>query len=500
MPNYGKENMNLMRIWSIDSDEIQNTDSYIFYENNHIKQFLSKENSKYTIIGARGTGKTLLLKEKRRRMELLGALCIPSDKLLDNLRSFQNFNAVDLNFDNWIDIWKLSISISVLINFKKYKPNLYEDFFEIKNYIYTNILNSGLTTPCEFFAYFSSVGSNYGLTPSEFKELMSIYDIEIFPRFSRIKDIKIAVFIDGIEQAINEIFDYNKLEWYHIQLALLNATFDLKKANKNIDIYSSINLYALRQIGLLKELQQQILSTTYLLSFNDDELRKMFNFYIIAEKNKNLLNTEVDKKSSPTKAFFGTEYINLPSKQTEEVLSFILEHTLKRPRDLIQICSNFVEKRETNNFNDIELAETIYSIVQDTSKLAINEYLNEIQKLGVSLNVSVFNQCINNKIIKNQEINNICLMYNSMLTHDELGVTEKCNEDCMNCTITRNPLLILYNIGLLGTETEDFGKTVHKFRNPTEITSFDLILPYSNFYILHPSWPVDDQQHNIKNN
>lgn len=113
-----------MTTWNTDAQLADTIDEKFLATNPQIDRFLSEgAHGKFLLVAAKGMGKTLLLRHKRKQLEQSHKdyFLIPRNSTADyvNLPSSPSKGIIDLMQAKafWQDIWTLSIAISVLLNF-----------------------------------------------------------------------------------------------------------------------------------------------------------------------------------------------------------------------------------------------------------------------------------------------------------------------------------------------------------------------------------------------
>lgn len=480
----------MSQIWIVEADSLEMDDINInlVHKTERIKKFLEQDS--YSLItSTKGWGKTFLLKVKRKMLQDKGIICIPYDKMIDTGRIYINGNDKITFLKKrkiWVRIWSISIIMSIfksLLNHSKISV-------KINDKLLADYIQLDLYTPFDFLGYFLC------LELKEIDDLFSIYIKYMLPAYKKI-DAPIAVFIDSVDEAFREyLYNYsNVLElndhelstntpevwyaqelWYYSQLGLMDAAFFLHKDNPRITVYASI-----RKETIIKdesEMMQQIHNNIIDLVYSFNDLKNMFFRYVKEEKDENLFQYQY-KMSDPCLAFFGTDKISNKYRveKKEDIFEYIYRHTLKRPRDIIEICKELSENKEERT------EEFLKGIINKKSTDIAKQYIKESKVFLNNVDLPKIFSLIDTNILSHNKIKQLCLEYNR--TRNKIDFN-KCN-DCRDCKL-EHPFCSLYNIGLLGVIKADYDNIEKQsFLSPGEaLFSSKKIIKDSKYYFIHP--------------
>lgn len=479
-----------MRVWIEDADAITLNEKSldIVYQNNIINNFLNS-NKILGVSGIKGQGKTFLLKVKRSFAEKDDSIyCFPQNLMVDQLDSSIRLSNSVLkymnDYNNWVSLWKIALAVTIIksdiIDSETQQkviddsPAVIQNLFSIKNdnfrsSIYINRLlkleREDLNTAIDYTCIL----------------LEALYGIHQ----------AIYVFIDKIDQAfsvdVHRIYGDSKMSrgprnasfWQYCQYALANAAYDIfTNVNKHIKIFFSIRQEALIDTNLLApNLKRNIEAFIVRLEYDKDDLRKMFDMYVNYEDDDNLHISNL-KKTNPMKAFLGIDVIgNVHISEEENAFDYIYRHSLKRPCDLMKICSQLsMENKRQDIFK-------VRTIVNESAGDILDMYISELEPF-LPFDINNLFAHINTNIINTSYMKYLCNRYANQQIDDF-----RCPRDCSNCN-TLYPFAVLYNIGLLGYIKFDI-------TNHIKIQSFDRAgmsvflddifqMPQSDYYFIHP--------------
>ncbi len=104
--------------WIVDADRLQmhDFDDKILYRNKVVESFINNDRN-LGIEAPKGMGKTFLMKCKRMKSQSQGIRCFPQDSMCDILDkvTFEDSMLKYLeDYTTWIDLWKISICLSLI--------------------------------------------------------------------------------------------------------------------------------------------------------------------------------------------------------------------------------------------------------------------------------------------------------------------------------------------------------------------------------------------------
>jgi len=483
--------------FTIDASDWHLIDEDLLYQNDWVKPFLLSKSSS-CISSAKGFGKTFLLKVKRKRIEERKRVeegysihCIPKSQMLDtipeNIQWGKNLQNILSKYNNWVLLWKLSISLAV-VKFECGKNVKYKkDVFETLEPVLCDILEQKFCdTPCEILKKILS---------SEMKKLVVILKntSTIMNIVKRIQ-LSYAIFIDNVDEKMGLFLfdadnpyrntDTNINIWYYSQYSILQVMHDFKQVEGHIDIYCGIRQEVVKEhlrcsaTGLHFQLSRFITEIKY--SYND--LEKMFVLYVDNSDESYLVQNCEENKIT---AFFGEEIKNLHTyNELEEPFHYVYRHSLKRPRDIMAICvackENSIRKninkfRDTVNTKAIDIAETYLSNIEPF-------IVDEFNKYDIK---SFITNDLSTNVFRKEDLIEICSKYNKIYDASECS-----KDECERCK-KLHPFCTLYNVGLLGYIQDNEGivgvKEQYFLPPGHSLHTAKSALPKSDIYFLHPS-------------
>lgn len=494
-----------MCLWTVDADNIDNIDASVLgvvLRNRPVRSFLDSSNKKLGVAGIKGQGKTFLLKIKVRAAREAGSLCIPKDRLLDSLDS-SILRSVDGGvlsclgiYENWVDAWKLSIGLSVILHCGMAK--------EARKRIGWNQSNF---TRCV-------LEGDFGNTPTPTQVLSELVRREkaefiraledTFGAMNEMRQISqsVCVFIDKVDQAFDAVLAadgedsglpkrvMNKEIWYYAQTGLAMASYEIKtNISDHIKVFYSIRLEALQEIGHTTPKVRNRNSFITRLRYSKQDLHDMYEMYIQAEDEHDLKDKSM-AATNPSVAFVGIAEVQVrtkvedgndsPEVHTERVFDYIYRHTLKRPQDLMKICANL-----SDSLGHLD-NETIRRIVNQTSDEILGEYVRELSTF-TTMNedgLPKLELMLPGDLLDADAVKEVCDRFNRGEGSD-LG----CNLDCKRCQQSK-PLASLVNIGLVGevTDCEDgTQRQAFKDAGTSSVNAIgQFVVRQGTLYVLHP--------------
>lgn len=481
--------------WCIDAREVikdvSDIDDDLIEETKEIKDFLHQERY-YFVIATKGFGKSLLLLAKRKNLR--GVEYIPQNLLID----VPELSLDDIGHDMLSIIyekgtmplvWSISIIIAIIKNLKMTDDILK---FNISVSLKNLLIQEKYTVSDYFGTILKSIHRG-----QFFKELAYDYSDTLVPVARRIEK-HVAVFIDNVDECF-EKFNDREL-WYIAQNSLMQSIYKLVRLNPGkIKLYASIRKEAFLKLRSETEMFQQYKGVSLDLSYFKDELKQIFIKNINKDKKENLLHKDLVREQ-PILAFLGVERISHDHvNEEEDIFDYIYRHTLKRPRDLMEIgriitrCP--VSERNPNHSAGIH---KLKQLVNDAGTEIANEYISEIlPHLTIDKkNLEKLFSLINSNIIKKDEVKTICMKFN--------GNDAEClRTDCKSCK-KMHIFCELFKVGLLGYVVENTPKTSEYIQKFTIIGEkmFDEVrlLPESSHYLIHPvlDWLISEKNSEYK--
>jgi hypothetical protein len=480
--------------------------SLLLFENNLVKVFLESD-SNSCISSAKGFGKTFLLKVKRQKIQKNTSIhCIPQSQELDTIGDIsisKNLLSILSDYHKWVALWKISISLSVIKaeckENREYNTAISNTFrtldetskksSEINNKSLYGILEQGFCdTPCEILSYILSFG-NKGLL----KMIKRVPNV--MAAFNRVNHAY-AIFIDSIDEKLISCL-YSEEEsstksirartniWYYAQYSLLEAIHNLSKTVSHIKIHCGIRQEVIQDHSRCPtDLHQQISNLVTKIDYSCKDLKEMFYKYVDCLDESYLICPE-HKKNDKSMAFFGREFIeNINVKENEDPFYYIYRHSLKRPRDIMDMCIAICERSD--------IRKDINEFRRTVNNKAVNileYYLHNIEPFIVdefnkdSIE-SFINKYIDTNIFVKEGLIEICSKYNT--TACPRNKCDQCKE--------QHPFCTLYNIGLLGYIKSNKGindiNVMEQYFLPPGHSLYPVkatLPPESKLYFLHPA-------------
>lgn len=465
-----------MKPWTSDAGDLNPQDltkSYI-YTNGQIEEYLNpgSHGRKLFLVGAKGCGKTLLLRYKAHQYwtklapnDEEGASISASNELVESLDFTTTTIPAQLmnklaDFNTWVQIWNFALALIIIRRTKVEFPEGFEDIekafpsdFRLSN-IVTELIN-------EHNRY---IFSNFF---SRLNRLMA--------RINLVKQ-PFVLFIDRLDQALDSLFtneEYRYLAtkesgnmpykaWQSAQFGLLVSSYNFSTANnKHIKIFASARIEA---INVESQLSQNIRNYCTFLAYTKEEVRTIFENNIRYTKDHLVKNTE---KQNLYHRFVGFDYLphirvrdENNELRKEHLFDFVYRHTFGRPREAIFIGSKIYEDLLMHNNLDSNLEnikEKVRQIVNEASHNTIlSDYLTEV--------IPVFDY---------NHLDNCALLFRqNLISQDEIP------------EFAQDDINYLYRIGLIGyveKGQQRFVRASHFIHNEREQ------LRQSGFYFLHPS-------------
>lgn len=461
--------------WPIDGTKHHDVSRSSLYTNTPIDRFLDGD-SKTLIVAAKGMGKTLLLRAKKKILEddSEGTLIIPRNSQYDEPQLHGSFPKQGLDSVSfWEDLWKCSIIFSILShswvhdieNIDTKKLWDYIDKLEIdtafKNDLKKDITESTENNPSYYLAELLSKG---------------LSDTHQFFRKSYLVDAisdkyinnSVAVFIDGFDQTLTRHFSHSLSTWRSAQLGLAKASHRLNTQNRHVKVYASIRQEA--YAGFLDDDREVVKGSSLLLEYSSNEL-----FIMIEHAIKKYTNYE------NLKDFCHLSFIyNGWCKQEEDLFSYIYRHLTATPRAIIYFGNVINDaKLESLKQNDIE------DIFRDKVNKTGSENLYQDYLLGQK---KIFLDTLDSE----EKIKILLSLIPANVLHDKAlkSINKKFSELIGLEESNSHPFCELYNIGLIGTirTSTTSNKRIQYFRKPYE---FDWVLhdivKESTTFLVHPS-------------
>jgi len=465
-----------MNPWIADAGGIspdEDLSNYI-YKNDLIEKYLQigDHERNFILLAPKGLGKTLILNYKsylyRHLDHLKGYKFSPDDQLSENLSIItpQLSKEELLNFQDlplWIKIWHFTLYVLLYRTHNLKLPQKLESIF--KGADRASIILSLLL---------SSRGRLY--------DILS-YSLELKNQVNKIQS-GTAIFIDNVDQGF-EVYlkEYHYSDdhlgpenpsvrvWINAQLGLIISSYMINKDNSHLKIFVTIRSEAFTYFE--SPIKQNILSYSTKLSYNKNEVKKIF------EKNIELMDEKelVDTKAIDTiRRFSGIQEIEHlivrtsdGKKMKESLFDFFYRHTFGRPREIVmighQLTFTVLNNDEYRKAGHSKKEDLIRWAIDSLSNDFFENYKTEIIPRFDEEILKIFCASIKKNTIRRTELNQI---------DDKI-------------------IRFLIGAGMLGYVSDvevqrKQKKTIQKFYPAAEYnyTHLDLI-PDSDCYVTHPT-------------
>lgn len=465
--------MNKKKLWMTEGDEISaDRIENLLYRNKRVEQFLNDDSARIVIAG-KGSGKTILLKMKRKEIEeryKSSVMFIPSpDPYLDFAQaqlSFLSNNQMEFLQDRRIAkmFWQFSLMLSVLSYWSINKNGGKIDFEYQKNVPswIIDIVNSGIgRNPCDIFTELVA-DSNIS---KKFDEINSVF-VAVGQVFTANVTSGVYVFIDRLDQAIK---DTPRKFWIELQLGLLEAAWEFGR-RKHVKVFCSIRQEAYSSYQSSD--RNATSGNVVVIEYSNEDLAAMMNKSALSYEGKNL--SELLGKS---------KFRHPKTGLYENVDNYIIRHTMRRPRDFVSI----IRKLDRDSQFDT-----------DVFRETVNQVAFEDIAQNLFLENNVFLNCLKEKSDREHFLS--LIPHNVLDRKLLLDVCCRFNANGMNCAkegchyngACKHPFSELFNLGLLGVIDQDDvtrkKKSKQKFSKLEDIREFDknLIPENSPYYLIHP--------------
>lgn len=476
-----------MTAWNTDAQLADSVDERFLATNLQIDQFLNEGvHGKFLLVAAKGMGKTLLLRHKRKQIEQSHKdyFIIPRNSTADyvNPPRSPSKGMVDLMEmkEFWQDIWTLSIAISVLLNF----PHDLSD--SERDATLGEVGRAEL--PGELVKELSNAFSKKYVihrSPSEVLDIFlqcSVKAVEqvrshaitiVTTLVSRHINSGCAVFIDSFDQAISTVFPDNLSIWCDGQAGLLKAAWELSRHNRHLKIYTTIRQEAFAYFNDAEI--NNIKGSILLIEYSKSDLQAIFSKAILHYESIK----SIDEFVGLTKIYNGYLRIHEP------IFEYIYRHIICVPRWLMVIGEKISSARQergviVNNSKNRQHQKLIAEIINDESSRQAAIYLEAEMRPFFKGDTperyigGVLAQ-IGSTVLS---LANLMRISEKFLNTDWIG--------------TKHPFCLLYNFGLLGYVARNPSGTGNKqrFKKPYEFEwNCDEVLPKDpcTYYLIHPS-------------
>jgi serine/threonine protein kinase len=459
--------------WATDANQVELDElPRVVYENDVVREFLSYR-GKYFLIGTKGLGKTLLLSFKRHKLTLEyqnrpndQPLClIPhSNPLLDFM---EDMKEIGREYEDFLSnqtsakrLWVMALRISALSHHRgimqpddEYSLNAFPDSLK-------KMLQGEREDPTLVFKKLIDLNLNH------LNQLLDDTNNFLDRKFRRIHSAT-YFFIDKVDQAVSR---FGTKMWIHIQAGLIDAAWELMNTNRHVRIYCTIRQEAF--VSYHSDIKANLMGASSILQYTNEDLKEMLD----------KLAREYERKES-FKEFVGLNTIRHPRRaMPEDVFDLMKRHTFGRPRDLVVLASGLAA-------NSSQLSETKFcqSVAQSSTSGLVMNIFDEMRAFlqclkDVDLRKSFLDSLPSN-ILSRAEVEHLSAAFNG-IAREDLGFYDDAQ------VALNHPFRDLYLTGLLGCLVRDSrtDRKQQRFRQPHHlITEIATVLPYSDFYFIHPA-------------
>ncbi|MBF0310226.1 MAG: hypothetical protein HQL56_11935 [Magnetococcales bacterium] len=470
--------------WLFDAVNVNVDEAFIrnyLYRTSEIKEFLDiRRDNKNFVVATKGFGKTLLLKAKRfiLQSQTRGVTILPENEniMVEVPPGKANLTENEIgylasSYEVWPMIWQASIYTTIIKKFcsgaeiEKIIASSNTDN-KVTELLRSEIING--VTDCFINLY--DIGKD-GL-----QDCFDFVNKLLAVKMKQVGD-SVAIFIDNIDEHFNNIIQTSKYGadvWLNAQMGLIDAIYLIGRQNHNIKIYASIRKEAYDLFVKNDLMSLQYPDTRSAITYNYNDLRSIFDFNVLQEKDGNLIAP--NEKDSIAR-FFGDKNFYVThtlTRENELIFNYIYRHTLQRPRDLMFIGKAISTLPPVQRKSKEELKRLVNAKATEIATQYIKEFAPH-----VALDIHRLFRLIPGNVITSSKAREICSKYN-MVSCEE--------EDCKMCDRT-HIFCILYTVGLVGYVRFDTAvqKNFQSFLAPGEITLLDKkgVLPSSKYYLVH---------------
>lgn len=473
--------------WNTDAQFASSVTRSAIYNTKQIDSFLESYDQ-FIIVASKGMGKTLLMRVKRDIIEKSdpSIILLPKNKTSDYVNLPATFSndlkncMEDATF--WEDLWKLSISFSIFLNFPH---NLSENEqksieYDLDRVFLPDQLRNDLRAasmgkyhderaPSDILDLFLQMGKkNVEKARASALQVMNTF-------CSRYIRSACFVFIDSFDQALSKLFPGNLGIWCAAQNGLLKAAWELSRHNRHVKVYVSIRQEAYSSFSDSERNNMQ--GSIFLIEYTKDQLKEVFS--------KAIMNYEGNYS---IEEFVGVKYIyNGYLKLKEKPFDYIYRHSIGVPRWLMIIGQELSALRASRKIAlDVKERKKLQHRITEminrvsASNLAFEHLRSEMRmffgKVDPEIFMDEFLSKINSSVLSLSNLKSVLKRY--------IGNSVGLNLE--------HPFCLLYNLGLLGYVNFDAtGVNLRQmFRKPYQyVWNHDQIIPINpnTYYLIHPS-------------
>lgn len=463
--------------WSLDANNIEagTLNSFPLIKNKTQEKFLNiKDDKTFFVVAAKGFGKTHLLKEKAANYRKQGShLCLPgTESLCEKISPItgsgdlpkQAFEVVK-GYPAWRDIWRICLSIPILSSL--------------------GVQASAIIN--ERFAKVSTVSSCLVSTLNRWRDFIKYrgqYITDIDEALRAINQ-SVVMFVDNIDEALDEHVGLVSRDssargyrspdiWTNAQLGFMDAAKQINQINPHIKIFASIRLEAWTNNP--SSTASQLSDNAVLITYTPKDLKQIFESRIKLVNDENLVNPNSEDIIT---RFLGAKTIdNMHVRDDggnpirEDVFSYILRHTLLRPRDILAFGKE-IDDIPVEDRNPIRLRVAINS----AARTLLEEYKKQVVPYWDDDKHNLAIREIKTNTLTRSEIERINKTVSKYI--DPNGIDKE----------SAHVFCSMYSRGLLGViRRKDYGNEYFQHFEPVVSRSDGYIrrLPESEYYLLHP--------------
>ncbi len=489
-----------MKNWIHDAQFIDEINDEYLIKNNKIRGFLAKNHyDKLSIVASKGMGKTLLMRHKRKSIESApsqaGLLLIPKNETSDYV-DLPKTPPLSLLADMkqmrfWEVIWKMSIMISCLLNFRHNVSELESKSIQSKlesaklpNEL-ANSLKLAFSSSKEHYDELRPSDVLHRLLDTDKKQLEAIRKTgyrKIWEIYLKQITSGCFVFIDSFDQALNSTYDDLEI-WRSAQCGLLKASWEVSRHNRHVKVFTTIRQEAYASFNDSEK--PNILGSILLLEYNKKDLEKIFVSSIKAFTDCKTMEEFIGLKQ------IYNRYLGRP----EKLFDYIHRHIIPTPRWLTmmgEVISNLrtgkvlIKDDKKRKKHNRALANAVNKASSD---FALTYLCGEKKLFFKGIEPEDYLKTLSNSVKSN------------ILSQNHIS---KISKIFQNNNGDSHPFCLLRNLGLLGIISKNSSSTrkYQSFKKPYEFDWNHInILPdddASAVYLIHPCLHDYLQQSNTK--
>lgn len=467
------------------------------HETQEIRRYLAKGHDQYLIlVASKGMGKTTLMRLKREQLGLSdksaeGLTLIPSNSETDivSLPSsvHKSLYVALQDVTYWRALWETAIMVSVLVSSPLSsefiaRQKAKRDAAELNlpgtlTQDVCDVLRDGAPTPQK---------------PSQVLDILlsqSMVDFETFRQRGyrnltyMFRDFIVsgcAVFIDSLDQELEDKFPGDLEIWRAGQLGLMRAAWELNRLNRHAKTYVSVRQEAWASFA--DPVKGNMAGSTLIIKYNAFDLKRIFELAILKNDGPYTLEEFIG---------FNRMY-NYYIKQEEDAFEFIRRHTLGVPRWLAILGGEIANIRDGRTvITDPEHLEhhqrSVADVVNRESAQLTRSYLESEMRL-------FFRGCdpVDHVKLLLRPVQSTVLSLPNIARLSERYSEATASSSANFGAGIDHPFCLLVNLGLVGYSdangvSED---PVIRFRMPYEFDwDYEDILPPApeTVYFLHPA-------------